>query len=62
MKMIDIKLGCLIVHVEEYLSKDGYAVDRLQILSSLEDPDIKEFIRSIDPVLLPVKRNAGKKS
>jgi len=60
--ILKIKLGCLIVHVEEFLSEDGHEVDRLQILSTLEDPDIKEFVKSIDPVMLPVKRNAGKTS
>lgn len=59
-ELLKMKLGCLIVHVEEFLSAYGHEVDRLQILSALEDPDIKEFIKSIDPVMLPVKRNAGK--
>lgn len=59
-ELLKIKIGCLIVHLEEYLSRDGHEVDRLQLLSSLEDPDIKEFVESIDPVFLPVMRNAGK--
>ncbi len=59
-ELLKIKIGCLIVHVEEFLSSDGHEFDRLQILSSLEDKSIKEFVESIDPVFLPVKRNAGK--
>lgn len=62
MNLLHIKLASIIVHLEEFLSEDGNPVDRVALESALEDPEIKDFIKSIDPVMLPVKRNAGKES
>ena len=62
MNILHLKLACIVVHLEEFLSEDGHPVDRIALESALEDPDIKNFVKSIDPVMLPVKRNAGKKS
>lgn len=62
MNVTHIKLASIVVHLEEYLSPDGHPHDRLALLSLLEDPDVQEFVNSIDPVMLPVKRNAGKTS
>jgi hypothetical protein len=62
MNITHVKLASIVVHLEEFLSPDGHPHDRLALLSLLEDPDVKQFVLSIDPVMLPIKRNAGKKS
>jgi hypothetical protein len=62
MNILNVKLASIIVHLEEYLSPDGHPHDRLALLSLLEDPDVERFVLSIDPVMLPIKRNVGKKS
>ena len=62
MNITHIKLASIIVHLEEYLSPEGHPNDRITLLSLLEDQDVKKFVQSIDQVMLPVKRNAGKES
>jgi len=55
-----LKLASLVVHVEEMLSPDGREADRSAILGLLSDSEVRDFLASIDPVLLPVKRLPGK--
>lgn len=57
------KLGSIAVHVEEMLSPDGHEYDRTAIRSLLDDPEVKEWIASMDAMaMLPVKRTpAGKR-
>lgn len=50
-----IKLGAIAVHADELISVDGREVDKLVLQGLLDDPEVREWIRSMGP-LLPVKR------
>ena len=50
-----VKLGSIIVHADELLSPDGRNLDKRIIQGLLADPEVKEWIASMGP-LLPVKR------
>lgn len=51
------KLGSIIVHCDEYLSKDGHELDKQAILSLLQDDDVKDWIENMGKsALLPKKR------
>lgn len=59
-----VKLASIVVHADEILSGPpgewkpgpGFMFDLAAIRSLIDDPDVKEFIKSLDPALLPVKR------
>lgn len=52
-----VKLGSLIVHYEEAVSADGNPFDWTVIDSLREDPEVKEWIKSMNELgMLPVKR------
>ena len=55
-----VKLGSIVVHVEEMLSPDGHDFDRQAILSGLSDPEVREWLAAMDALaLLPVKRRTA---
>ena len=49
------KLGSIIVHAEEMLSEDGHVYDRVAMLSVLSDVEVKEWLKSMGP-MIPLKR------
>lgn len=51
-----IKLGCLVVHCEEALSKEGHPLDFDAIRGIVEDEEVQGWLKHIDRVYLPVKR------
>jgi hypothetical protein len=54
-----VKLASVVVHVEELLSSDGHEFDQKALEGLVIDAEVKEWLRSIPSVLLPVKRKAG---
>ena len=50
-----IKLGSIVVHVEEWLSAKGHNFDRVVIESLLQDPGVIKWVKEMG-VYLPVKR------
>lgn len=51
------KLGSIAVHVEEMLSTDGHAYDRVAIEGLMKDPEVVEWIKIMDKLaMLPKKR------
>ena len=53
---LKIKLASMVVHIEEMLSEKGHSFDRAALETLLEDAEVKEFLKTVDPVYLPVKR------
>lgn len=51
-----VKLASLVVHCEEMLSPGGHPFDREAIRGIVEDEEIRRWLKSFDPVLLPVLR------
>ena len=52
-----IKLGSIIVHWEEYNSKDGHFLDLQTIEAMMEQEDVKEWFSEMNKLaLLPLKR------
>ena len=51
-----LALGSIVIHCEEFFSPDGHEFDKQAILGLLKHPDVREWIASINPVLLPMKR------
>lgn len=49
------KLGSIAVHVDEALSDDGHQYDWTAIHMLLDDPEVKQWIVAMGP-LLPKKR------
>lgn len=59
LRTLVLKLACIAVHAEEFLSSDGREADRQAIMGLLRDPEVRAFLD--DPanmVLLPLKRRA----
>ncbi len=51
------KLGSLVVHVQEYLSRNSNPVDRSAIETIINDPEIAEWIKVLEKdALVSVKR------
>ena len=50
-----MKLGSIIVHMEEYLSPKGNPVDREALEALLANDDVQQWIKDMG-VFLPVKR------
>lgn len=59
---LKIKLGSIVVHLEEFFSEGGHDFDRSVLETLINDPEVQEFLAGIEDVYLPVKRNAGKAS
>jgi hypothetical protein len=52
-----VKLGSIIVHVDEMLSEKGHSFDEAALKSLLNDPDIKNWLHKMDGfALIPSKR------
>lgn len=52
-----IKLGSIIVHYEEFLSKDGHEFDKQTIDAMMKQEDVKEWFDEMSKLaLLPAKR------
>lgn len=51
-----MKLGSLVVHAQEESAGPGTDFDRAAIESLANDPEVVEWLGTIDPALLPVKR------
>lgn len=52
-----VKLGSIVVHVEEMLSPKGHAFDKIALEGLLKDPEVAAWIREMDRMaFLPVKR------
>jgi hypothetical protein len=51
------KLGSIAVHVDEMLSDDGHAFDRMALQQLLADADVQQWLKQMDAkALLPKKR------
>lgn len=51
------KLGSIAVHVEEMLSPDGHAFDRIALDNLLKDEEVKAWLKEMDRLaMLPKKR------
>jgi len=50
-----MKLGSIIVHVDEWFSEDGRDVDKVVVLRAIDDPEVKQWIKDMG-ALLPLKR------
>lgn len=52
-----VKIGSLVVHLEEAQSSNGHAVDAAAISTLQSDPEVKEWFSAMTKMaLLPVKR------
>lgn len=52
-----VKLGSLVVHVEEMLSAKGHHIDKTAIEGLLNDSEVKAWLKQMDKgAFLPVKR------
>jgi hypothetical protein len=51
-----VKLGSIIVHVEEVMSPQRHNFDVIAIKSLLSDGEVKNWLKAMGP-LLPVKRS-----
>lgn len=52
-----VKLGSIAVHIDEMLSLTGHKFDRFALETVLYDPEIKEWLASMDKLaMLPKKR------
>lgn len=51
------KLGSIIVHTDEMIAPFGHAFDRVSLEQLMADPEVKEWLASMDKMaLLPKKR------
>jgi hypothetical protein len=56
-----IKLGSLIVHYAEFISKDGHALDKNSIDSLLKDEEVNQWLKRMDEnAFLPKRRTPFK--
>lgn len=54
-----VKLGSIAVHVDEMLSSDGHAYDRVALQSLLSDPEVVEWISKMDAAAMVPKKRRG---
>ena len=53
-----VKLGSIVVHVDEFLSPHGHPYDKEVITGLLLDQDVLEWLQEMNKMaMLPVKRN-----
>jgi hypothetical protein len=50
-----VKLGSIVVHIEEMLSPTGHGYDKIVLAQLLKDEEVQAWIKMGGP-LLPVKR------
>lgn len=56
-KEVLIKLGSLVVHIEEYLSEKSSEYDKITIQALLADQDLQDWVSKLDELaLVPKKR------
>jgi hypothetical protein len=53
-----VKLGSIVVHADELTTPGGHEFDATAIRSLLADPDVKAFLTTLGPGMLPVKRSS----
>lgn len=54
---LEVKLGSVLVHVQELLSPEGHPVDRQALESLLSDPEVTAFQEALEAkALLPLRR------
>lgn len=53
---LGMKLASAVVHAQEMLSPGGHDVDKSALRTVVFDPEVEAWLATIDPVLLPVKR------
>lgn len=52
-----VKLGSIIVHMEEAMSDKAHRFDISALESCLNDPEVKEWVKAMDAMaFLPLKR------
>lgn len=51
-----IKLGSVLVHVEEMLSPKGHTFDEEALRGLLQDAEVREWLGHFPDVMLPLKR------
>lgn len=52
-----VKLGSIVVHVEEMMSPTGHGFDRVALEGLLNDAEVKDWLKAMDKLaMLPVKR------
>lgn len=54
---LQIKLASLVVHCDEALSDGGHQLDMEAIRGLAHDPEVLEFVNSMDPIFLPLRRD-----
>lgn len=54
-----VKLGSIVVHVEEMLSADGHHFDRIALDGLMADPDVKSWLKELDSMALIPKKRKG---
>jgi hypothetical protein len=53
-----VKLGSLVVHLEEAYSLNGHEFEHISFRALQNDPDVREWFTAMNKMaLLPVKRN-----
>lgn len=53
---VQIMLASLFVHADEAFGPGGHEFDAAAMLPIIQNPEVRAWIESIDPVLLPQKR------
>lgn len=56
---VAVKLAALAVHVQEALGAGGHFLDIEAAKGLAADPEVAEWLGSLDPALLPVKRSGA---
>lgn len=56
-----VKVGSILVHIEEAMSADGHDLDVYALKGLLYDADVQEWLGRFDEVLLPRKRATDRK-
>lgn len=54
---VAIKLAAMAVHLSEHASAQGAPIDLDTATILAEAYDVREWLRTLDPVLLPVRRD-----
>lgn len=53
---VQIMLASLFVHAEEAFGPGGHEFDTVAMQGIVQNPEVRAWVDSIDPVLLPQKR------
>ena len=52
-----VKLASLVIHCDEAFGPGGHHFDKIAIQQIIEDPEVKQWLRTFEPGTLPVKRS-----